>query len=72
VAAGTRDVQQLKQVIAALKMTPLVEAVNIPFHTQFIDEDGAVQANEVMEQQAAHAMLDQLLRTGAALRSLRA
>ena len=70
VAAGTRSVQQLKQVVTTLKMTPLSEAVNIPFHTQFIDEEGAVQANEVMEQ-AADTMLDELLRTEAALRSLR-
>jgi len=70
VAAGTRAVQQLKQVVTALKLTPLVEAVNIPFHTQFIDDDGRVVANEVMEQ-AADAMLDELVRTEAALRTLR-
>jgi NAD(P)H-dependent FMN reductase len=70
VAAGTRAVQQLKQVVTALKVTPLVEAVNIPFHTQFIDDDGRVVANEVMEQ-AADAMLDELVRTEAALRTLR-
>ena len=62
--------QQLKQVVTALKVTPLVEAVNIPFHTQFIDDDGRVVANEVMEQ-AADAMLDELVRTEAALRTLR-
>jgi len=44
--------------------------VNIPFHTQFIDDDGRVVANEVMEQ-AADAMLDELQRTEAALRALR-
>jgi NAD(P)H-dependent FMN reductase len=70
VAAGTRSVQQLKQVVTALKMFPLVEAVNIPFHTQFIDDDGGVVANEVMEQ-SADAMLDELQRTEAALRTLR-
>jgi NAD(P)H-dependent FMN reductase len=70
VAAGTRAVQQLKQVVTALKMFPLAEAVNIPFHTQFLDEDGAVQANEVMEQ-AATAMLDELVSLEAALRGLR-
>ena len=70
VAAGTRSVQQLKQVVTALKMTPLFEAVHIPFHTQFIDEEGAVQASEVMEQ-AAGTMLDELLRTEATLRPLR-
>jgi NAD(P)H-dependent FMN reductase len=69
VAAGTRAVQQLKQVVTALRMTPVVEAVSIPFHTQFI-KDGHVQANEVMDQ-AVDAMLDELLRVDAALRPLR-
>jgi NAD(P)H-dependent FMN reductase len=70
VAAGTRAVQQLKQVVTALKMVPTTEAVAIPFHTQFIDDDGRVQANEVMED-AADAMLDELARVESALRPLR-
>jgi NAD(P)H-dependent FMN reductase len=70
VAAGTRAVQQLKQVVTTLKMFPLFESVSIPFHTQFIDEEGQLQANEVMEQ-AADAMLNELVRTEAALRPLR-
>ena len=69
-AGGTRAVQQLKQVVTTLKMTPIYEAVNIPFHTKFIDDDGVVQANEVMEK-AADAMLAELVRTEAALRVLR-
>jgi NAD(P)H-dependent FMN reductase len=71
VAAGTRAVQQIKQVVTTLSMFPLFEAVSIPFHTQFIDEDGRVQANEVMEK-ASTVMLDELLRVEAALRPLRA
>jgi NAD(P)H-dependent FMN reductase len=70
VAAGTRAVQQLKQVVTTLKMLPVFESVSIPFHAQFIDEDGAVQANEVMER-AADSMLDELARTQAALSTLR-
>ena len=70
ISAGTRAVQQLKPVVAALKLIPVVEAVSIPFHTQFIDDDRAVQANEVMEG-AAEAMLDELTRVGAALTTLR-
>ena len=70
VAAGTRAMQQLKQVVTALRMLPLTDAVNIPFHTQFLDDDGRVQANEVMEQ-AADVMLDELLRVAEALRPLR-
>ncbi len=71
VAAGTRAVQQLKQVVTTLKMFPLFEAVSIPFHAQFIDADGVLQPNDVMEQ-AATAMLDELVRVEAALQPLRA
>ncbi len=70
IAAGTRAVQQLKQIVTTLKMLPVFESVNIPFHAQFIDEEGEVQANEIMIQ-AASAMLDELLRTDSALRLLR-
>jgi NAD(P)H-dependent FMN reductase len=69
ISAGTRAVQMLKQVVTTLKMTPLPEAVSIPFVAKFID-DGAVQANETMEQ-AAGAMLVELARVGAALAPLR-
>jgi NAD(P)H-dependent FMN reductase len=70
VAAGTRSVEQLQQVVSALRMTPVIEQVNIPFYQQFIDGDGVIQANEVMEQ-AADAMLDQLVRLETTLRPLR-
>ena len=71
VSAGTRAVQQLKQVVTTLKILPVLESVSIPFHAQFIDDEGEVKANEVMVQ-AAHAMLDELARTERALRPLRA
>jgi NAD(P)H-dependent FMN reductase len=71
VAAGTRAMQGLKPVVAVLRMMAVTEAVNIPFHSQFVDDEGRVQANEVMEQ-AAIAMLDELVRVEAALRPLRA
>lgn len=69
VAAGTRAVQQLKQVVGALGMYPGQVAVNIPFVQQFLSDDG-VQANETMEQ-AASGMLDELLMLDGALRTLR-
>jgi NAD(P)H-dependent FMN reductase len=71
VAAGTRAVQMVKQVVTALKMTPLFEAVSIPFVAQFIDDEGELHANDVM-QQAVRAMLDELSRVSEALRPLRA
>jgi NAD(P)H-dependent FMN reductase len=70
VAAGTRAVQMAKQVVTTLKMTPLFEAVSIPFVRQFLDDEERLQANEVMEH-AALAMLDELVRVEAALRPLR-
>jgi NAD(P)H-dependent FMN reductase len=70
VAAGTRAAQMLKQVVTALKMTPLAEAVQIPFVAQFFNDDGAFEGTPVM-QQAAFAMLDELVRVEAALRPLR-
>jgi len=70
VAAGTRAVQMIKQVVTTLKMTPVFEAVSIPFVQQFIDAEGRLQANEVMEQ-AATAMLDELYRVSAVLEPLR-
>lgn len=70
VAAGTRAVQMLKQVITTLKMVPMFDAVNIPFVQQFLDEDRRLQPNDIMET-AATAMLDELVRWTASLRSLR-
>jgi len=67
---AARAVQQLKQVLTTLRMVPVVESVNIPFHAQFIDDEGRVHANETMEQ-AADAMLDELARIESALRPLR-
>jgi len=42
----------LKQVLTTLKMTPLFEAVNIPFVQQFVDENKKLQPNEVMTEAA--------------------
>jgi NAD(P)H-dependent FMN reductase len=70
VAAGTRAVQMLKQVVSTLKMTPVFEAVNIPFVAQFLDDEDRLQANEIMET-AARTMLDELARVEAALEPLR-
>jgi NAD(P)H-dependent FMN reductase len=71
VAAGTRAVQQLKPVAIALSLIPVVAAVNIPFVQQFLDDDGVIRGNEIMEQ-AASAMLDEMLALQEALAPLRA
>jgi NAD(P)H-dependent FMN reductase len=71
VGAGTRAVQQLKQVVQAVQMFAVGGAVNIPFVQQFMTDDGAIEGNDVMHQAAAD-MLDELLHVGAALAPLRA
>ncbi|MFC4033158.1 NADPH-dependent FMN reductase [Streptomyces polygonati] len=70
VSAGTRAVQMIKQVVTTLKMTPVFEAVSIPFVHQFVDEEDGLVANEVMTA-AAKSMLDELVRVEETLRPLR-
>lgn len=69
VAAGTRAVQQLKQVVTAVRMLPVTDAVNIPFVAQVV-RDGEVLANDVMTT-AADAMLDELAEAERTLRPRR-
>lgn len=71
VSAGTRAVQMVKQVVTALRMTPAVDAVSIPFVAQLVDDDQRLQPNEIMES-AATALLDELARLEGSLRPLRA
>jgi hypothetical protein len=59
-----------KQVVTTLKMTPLPEAVTIPFVARFIDDEGDFVPDEPIEQ-AANVMLSELLRVGEALAVLR-
>lgn len=69
-SGGTRAAQMLRQVLLALRVTPLFEAVYIPFVAQAFDEAGQFQASDSLERAAA-TMLDELARYTAALRVLR-
>jgi NAD(P)H-dependent FMN reductase len=69
VSAGTRAAQMLKQVLAAVSVLPVFEAVSIPFVFQFLAE-GRIEANQTMED-AAKMMLDELARITPSLRQLR-
>nr|WP_239146790.1 NAD(P)H-dependent oxidoreductase [Streptomyces sp. SID10815] len=71
VSAGTRAAQMIKQVVTTLKMTPVFEAVSVPFVQQFLDDDKRLTPNDVMTG-SAKAMLDELVRVTDALRPLRA
>jgi NAD(P)H-dependent FMN reductase len=70
VAAGTRAVQMLKQVVTTLKMVPVFASVNIPFVAQFLDDEDRIQPNDIMTS-AATAMLEELLPMASTLETLR-
>ena len=58
VSAGTRAVQQLKQVATALRMVPIVESVYLPFPQAPLDDQGVFNPGDAAEL-AATAMLDE-------------
>jgi len=70
VSGGMRAVQTTKLMITSFKMVPMLEAVNIPFVQQLI-ENGVFKSNETHDK-AAPVMLDELYRWSEALRVLRA
>ena len=55
--------------VLGMHISPI--AVNIPFVAQFVGDDKKIHSNEIMDQ-AAGAMLDELLRLDSALAPLRA
>ncbi len=69
VSGGTRAVQMVKQVVTALKMMPVPDAVTIPFVAQWM-ADGKFQPNSPLRE-AATTMLNELHRWEEALRPLR-
>jgi NAD(P)H-dependent FMN reductase len=70
VSAGLRAAAALKPVLAALRVVPVVEAVSVPFFTQFLTEDDEFVPNAELEA-GAKAMLDELARLTPALQRLR-
>jgi NAD(P)H-dependent FMN reductase len=70
VSAGLRAAAALKPVLAALRVVPVVEAVSVPFFTQFLTEDDEFVPNAELEA-GAKAMLDELARLTPALQQLR-
>ena len=70
VAAGTRSVQMLKQVVSAVKMMPLPENVNLPFFTNHINEQDVFVPDDAIIKSAG-TMLADLAKWTAALKPLR-
>lgn len=59
VAAGTRAVQMLKQVLNAFKMVPVTSAVSIPAFNKYFDEKNNFNADEGLNK-SAQAMFKDL------------
>ena len=70
VAAGTRAVQQLKQVVTALKMMPIPEAVNIPMFFKYFDTEGKFNPDEMLGK-SANNMFTELGKWSGALQGMR-
>lgn len=68
-SGGLRGVEMTKQMMTALKMVPLPEAVSVPMFTDYL-EDGVFKGTERHERAAA-AMLHELGRWARALQVLR-
>ncbi len=71
VSGGTRGVQMTKQLVTAVRMMPLSEAVAIPFFEQYFEKESGVFDPGEVQEKAATVMLDSLLRWTEALRQLR-
>lgn len=71
VSAGLRGVQMTKQLVTALRMMPVPEAVAIPFYSQHLNADTGVFDPGETQAKAARGMLDELGRWAGALRPLR-
>jgi NAD(P)H-dependent FMN reductase len=69
ISGGLRAMQMTRTMVTAFKMMPMVEAVNIPFFAQQVQE-GVFKSSETQEK-AVPVMLDELLRWSEALKTLR-
>lgn len=70
VSAGLRSAQQARQLITALRMMPLPDAVSIPMFQQFMDDERHFKGNDVLTKSIG-TMLDELERWTGALAPLR-
>jgi len=70
VSGGTRAVQMLKQVVTAVAMMPISEAVHIPAFTKHIDESGKFNSDPGLDK-SADIMLNELYKWAVALKTMR-
>jgi NAD(P)H-dependent FMN reductase len=66
VSAGLRATAQLKQVVTALRMVPVADAVSIPFVAERLEDSGDFRSDDGLDA-AAKKMFDELLSVGTPL-----
>jgi len=71
VSAGTRAASALKNDLATFKVVPLYEMVNIPFFTEYINENEVFEPIENFSRSAA-ALLKELVRWTKGLKTIKA
>ena len=69
-SAGLRSVQMTKQVVTALRMMPIPDAVAIAFFSKYFNDEEKFVADESLNK-AAQGMFKELLRWTVALKPLR-
>jgi NAD(P)H-dependent FMN reductase len=72
VSGGLRSVQMTKLAATALRMMPIPEAVTLPMFTQHVEKETGRFVPPEIQDKAAAAMLDELLKWSDALRTIRA
>jgi len=70
ISGGLRSTQMLKQVISALHMMPLTEAVSIPFFSKYINDEDEFKPEDIVVK-SAQTMLAELPRFCEASKILR-
>jgi len=71
VSGGTRSVEMAKQVLTAVNVMPIMQAVSVPFFAQHIAAETKRFDPGEVQTKAAVTMLDELHKWTAALRTLR-
>lgn len=70
VSGGLRSTQMLKQVVTAVQMVPIVDAVSIPMFAKHITDEGTFVPDEIITKSAG-VMLNELERWSEALKVMR-
>jgi NAD(P)H-dependent FMN reductase len=71
VSGGTRSVQMIRQIVSAVRMVSITDAVSIPFFAQYVDKESGVFSPGATQETAATAMLDELSRWATTLEPMR-